>query len=73
MQEIPIKVDLFDGADGIEILEVIESLRFQALNLRTSNPFRSDYLTKVAEKYELIFKQRQSQLLSHLQSIHPNW
>ena len=69
-QEVPIKVDLTDGADGLEIIEIITSLRFRATAIATSNSFQAKYLSSLADKYQTIFKQREMQLLKILQEKH---
>lgn len=66
MQDIPIKVDLVHGSDGLELLEVIQSLRFRADHLQVTQPFQSDFLKTIANKYERLYMQRQEKLKNTL-------
>ncbi|WP_019123895.1 hypothetical protein [Brevibacillus massiliensis] len=66
MQDLPIKVDLVHGADGLELQEIIQSLWFRAKSIQEANPFLSSYLIKVAEKHEKLYQERQNVLLKVL-------
>ena len=58
--KLPVKVDLAEGADGLELHEIIFSLQYTANAIRPFDLFRARYLEKLVRKYSQIQGQRQN-------------
>lgn len=63
--KLPVKVDLAEGADGLELHEIIFSLQYTANAIRPFDLFRARYLEKLVRKYSQIQGQRRQLLEQH--------
>lgn len=60
--ELPVKIDMINGADGLELYEIVFALQYTAEELRSSDPFRAMYLDRLVVKYQSLQQARLSQI-----------
>ncbi|NGQ93645.1 hypothetical protein G3578_00490 [Brevibacillus sp. SYP-B805] len=65
--ELPVKVDIVDGADGLELYEIVFALQVAAQHLRSSDTFRARYLERLVIKYQTIQQNRLQQIKQYFQ------
>lgn len=59
---LPVKVDIIEGADGLELHEIIFALQYTASSLRSSDLFRARYMERLVVKYQEIQQKRFQQI-----------
>jgi hypothetical protein len=61
-KELPVKVDIVEGADGLELHEIVFALQYTANSLRSTDSIRARYLDRLVAKYQAIQRNRFQQI-----------
>lgn len=67
VKELPVKVDIVEGADGLELHEIVFALQYTANDLRSSDLFRAMYLERLVAKYQSVQRNRFMQIKQYFQ------
>jgi|GEM_PF-6147404 len=67
MKELPVKVDIIDGADGLELHEIVFALQHTANCLRATDLFRAKYMERLVVKYQTLQRKRLLQITQYFQ------